>query len=136
MELDGHPFDGRREIDGIYLLGEFSCTASDPSFRLAPPQPLSLGSWRQQDHPFYDREVAYTFRLSDGDTRGVLSLDDGDWHGSFLLVEQNGRVVVRLWEPPYEVRVGGSEPLTLRVVGLPKNLLGPWHDPKRPRGRA
>ena len=26
--------------------------------------------------------------------------------------------------------------LTLRIIGLPKNLLGPWHDPKRQRGRA
>jgi hypothetical protein len=136
VELDGRPFDVRREIDGIYLLGDFSCTASDPGFSLAPPQPLSLGSWRQQYHPFYDREVAYTFSLPDGDIRGVLSLDDGDWHGSFLIVEQNGRVVTRLWEPPYEVIVEGDGPLTLRVVGLPKNLLGPWHDPNRPRGRA
>jgi hypothetical protein len=32
--------------------------------------------------------------------------------------------------------VEGDGPLTLRVVSLPKNLLGPWHDPNRPRGRA
>lgn len=136
VELDGRPFDVRREIEGIYLLGDFSCKESDPGFRLAPPQPLSLGSWRRRGHPFYDREVAYVFRLPEGSCRGVLSLYDDDWHGSFLIVEQNGRVVARLWEPPYEVPVEGDGPLTLRVVGLPKNLLGPWHDPKRPRGRA
>jgi hypothetical protein len=136
VELDGRPFDVRREIESIYLLGNFACTASDPGFRLAPPQPLNLGSWREQGHPFYDREVAYVFRLPEGGTRGVLSLNNDDWHGSFLLVEQNGRVMARLWEPPYEVPVEGAEPLTLRVVGLPKNLLGPWHDPERQRGRA
>jgi len=136
VELDGHPFDVRREIESIYLLGDFSCTASDPGSSLAPPQPLCLGSWRRRGHPFYDREVVYVFRLPEGSSRGVLSLDEDDWHGSFLLVEQNGRVVARLWEPPYEVLVEGDSPLTLRVVGLPKNLLGPWHDPKRPRGRA
>ncbi len=136
VELDGRPFDVRREIEGIYLLGNFSCKESDPGFRLTPPQPLSLGSWRRQGHPFYDREVAYVFRLPEESSRGVLSLNDDDWHGSFLIVEQNGRVVARLWEPPYEVPIEGDGPLTLRVVGLPKNLLGPWHDPKRPRGRA
>ena len=136
VELDGRPFDVRREIDGIYLLGNFSCTESDPGFSLAPPQPLGLGSWRRQGHPFYDREIAYTFRFTDGCTRGALSLDDGDWNGSFLLVELGGEVAARLWEPPYEVSVEGDEPITLRVVGLPKNLLGPWHDPKRQRGRA
>ncbi len=136
VELDGRPFDVRREIDGIYLLGDFSCKESDPGFRLAPPQPLSLGSWRRQGHPFYDREVAYLFRLPEVSSRGVLSLNEDDWHGSFLIVEQNGGVVARLWEQPYEVPLEGDGSLTLRVVGLPKNLLGPWHDPKRPRGRA
>lgn len=138
VELEGRPFDVRREIDQIYLLGEFSCVEDRPGFSLVPPRPLGLGSWRRQGHPFYDREVAYTFRLPEGEGGGILSLDEGDWHGSFLLVESRGKVVARLWEPPYRVAVEGSpgEPLTLRVVGLPKNLLGPWHDPKRQRGRA
>jgi hypothetical protein len=40
--------------------------------------------------------------------------------------------------PPYRASVEGNGDglLTLRIVGLPKNLLGPWHDPKRQRGRA
>jgi hypothetical protein len=136
VELDGRPFDVRREIESIYLLGSFSCAQDAAGFGLAPPRLLGLGSWRQQGHPFYDREVAYTFRLPEGNTRGVLSLDEDDWHGSFLIVEQSGRVITRLWEPPYEVSMERDEFVTLRVVGLPKNLLGPWHDPERPRGRA
>lgn len=138
IELEGRPFDVRREIDAIYLLGDFSCTEEDPGFGFASPQPLNLGPWRQQGHPFYDREVAYDFRLPESGVRGILSLDEEAWHGSFLLVEQNGEVVARLWEPPYEVPVEGSSGgrITLRIVGLPKNLLGPWHDPKRQRGRA
>ncbi len=107
VELAGQPFDVRREIDSIYVLGDFSCAESDPGFRLAPPQPLGLGPWRQQGHPFYDREVAYVFRLPEGGTRGVLSLDQDDWYGSFLLVEQNGSVVARLWEPPLRGACGG-----------------------------
>jgi hypothetical protein len=138
IELEGRPFDVRREIDAIYLLGDFSCTEEDPGFGFASPQPLNLGPWRQQGHPFYDREVAYDFRLPESGVRGILSLDEEAWHGSFLLVEQYGEVVARLWEPPYEVPVEGSSGgrITLRIVGLPKNLLGPWHDPKRQRGRA
>ena len=34
VTLAGHPFDVRREIDQIYLLGDFSGIASDPGFRL------------------------------------------------------------------------------------------------------
>jgi len=138
VELEGRPFDVRREIDQIYLLGDFSCVEDRPGFSLAPPRPLDLGSWLRQGHPFYDREASYAFRLPEGETRGILTLDEGDWHGSFLLVERAGKIVARLWEPPYRVAVEGGpgELLTLRVVGLPKNLLGPWHDPKRQRGRA
>jgi len=138
VELEGCPFVVRREIDQIYLLGDFTCVEDRPGFRLAPPQRLGLGPWRRQGHPFYDREVAYTFRLPETNVRGVLALDDADWRGSFLLAELAGEVVARLWEPPYRFLVEGSRDglLTLRVVGLPKNLLGPWHDPKRQRGRA
>lgn len=138
VEMDGRPFDVRREIDQIYLLGDFSCVEDRRGFQLAPPHPLGLGPWRRLGHPFYDREVEYTFGLSDEDARGVISLDDEDWRGSFLLVELGGEVVARLWEQPYRFPVEGSPDglLTLRVVGLPKNLLGPWHDPERQRGRA
>ena len=138
VEMDGHPFDVRREIDAIYLLGDFSCVEDDPGFHLASPRAFELGPWRRQGHPFYDREVAYAFGLPGGVTRGVLSLAPEDWHGSFILVEQDGEVVSRIWEPPYRVlvEVGPSERIILRVVGLPKNLLGPWHDPEHARGRA
>ncbi|MGH3147786.1 MAG: hypothetical protein ACRDTR_18485, partial [Rubrobacter sp.] len=138
VELEGRPFDVRREIDQVYLLGDFSCVEDSQGFRLGPPQALGLGPWRRQGHPFYDRQVAYTFRLPEGEAAGVISLEEDDWQGSFLIVEQAGRVPERLWEAPYAVRVEGDPGglLTLRVVGLPKNLLGPWHDPKRQRGRA
>jgi hypothetical protein len=138
VELEGRPFDVRREVDQIYLLGDFSCAAHDPGFRLAPQRPLGLGPWHRQGHPFYDREVSYTFRLPGAGPRGVLSLENEDWHGSFILVELGGEVAARLWEPPYQVLVEGNGDglLTLRVVGLPKNLLGPWHYPTCQRGRA
>jgi len=138
VELEGRPFDVRREVDQIYLLGDFSCVPHDTGFCIAPPRPLGLGPWRRQGHPFYDREVSYTFKLPGGDTRGVLCLDDEDWHGSFIIVELGGEVAARLWEPPYRALVEGNGDglLTLRSVGLPKNLLGPWHDPERQRGRA
>jgi hypothetical protein len=138
VDLDGHPFDVRREIDQIYLVGDFACREGNPGFHLARAHPLDLGSWRRQGCPFYDREVAYTFELPATNCEGVLFLDKDDWHGSVLLVEQDGRVIAQLQEPPYQVRLERNREatVTLRVVGLPKNLLGPWHDPARPRKRA
>jgi hypothetical protein len=137
VRLEGWPFDVRREIDQIYLLGDFACRPGDPGFVLEPAPPLALGSWRAQGYPFYERTVAYQFEVPAGEA-GVLVLDADDWAGSFLVVEQGGKTVVRLWEPPYRVELdarAGRE-ITLGVVGLPKNLLGPFHAPGAPRKRA
>jgi len=136
--LDGRPFDVRREIDQIYLLGDFACHEATPGFRLGPSRPLSLGPWCRQGCPFYDREVAYAFDLPATAQRGEVVLHQDDWAGSVLLVEYDGRVIAQLQEPPYRVQLerGRADTVTVRVVGLPKNLLGPWHDPGRPRKRA
>ncbi|HYI25753.1 MAG TPA: hypothetical protein VD767_10115, partial [Thermomicrobiales bacterium] len=137
VTLTGIPFDVRREIDQIYLLGSFGVEAAEPGFRIVPPQPLSLGSWRDQGLPFFDREVGYRFEIP-GDAPGVLAFGDDDWAGSYLVIEQTGEIVARLAESPFAVRLDpalGRE-VTVRVIGLPKNLLGPFHAPGNPRKRA
>jgi hypothetical protein len=138
VRLEGQPFDVRREVHQIYLLGEFSCAEDHPGFLLEPPRPLGLGAWRRYGCPFYDRDVSYVLELPEGDGMGILALDEQDWNGSLILVEQGERVLAELKEPPYEVRLDAStgSRVALRVIGLPKNLLGPWHDPERSRGRA
>ena len=138
IRLVGRPFDVRREVHQIYLLGEFSCAEDRLGFALEAPRPLGLGAWRGYGCPFYDRDVSYAFELPDAAGPGILTLDEQDWNGSLILVEQEGRVLAALKEPPYEVRLDASKGrrVALRVIGLPKNLLGPWHDPERSRGRA
>ena len=81
--------------------------------------------------------VAYEVELP-ADRKGVLSLEVDEWSGSFLVVEQNGGIVARLWESPYRVELDPAQgrAVILRVIGLPKNLLGPWHAPGTPRRRA
>ncbi len=137
VRLEGRPFDVRREIDQIYLLGEFACREAATGFSLEPVSGMGLGSWRRQGCPFYERAVSYIFELPEMD-EGILSLDSQDWKGALLLFEQESKTIAQLQEPPYRVRVDASKGrrLTLRILGLPKNLLGPWHDPARQRGRA
>ena len=137
VKLEGRPFDVRREIDQIYLLGEFACREDEVGFSLVPVRAMSLGSWRRQGSPFYDRTVSYTFELPMSG-QGVLALGEEDWKGSLIVVEQEGKVVAQLRETPYQVHLDTNlgRSLKLQVVGLPKNLLGPWHDPSRQRGRA
>ncbi len=75
-----------------------------PAFVLEPARPSHSVPWRAQGCPFYERAVAYQFELP-ARQEGVLALDEDDWGGSFLVVEQNGGIVARLWEPPYRVEL-------------------------------
>ena len=138
VRLEGRPFDVRREVHQIYLLGEFSCVEAHAGFNLGPSRPLGLGPWRRYGCPFYDREVSYAFELPQAEGRGVVALEDEDWGGAIVLIEQEGEAVAQLQEPPYRLVLDASRGsnVTVRIVGLPKNLLGPWHDPEHPRGRA
>ncbi len=137
VTLTGTPFDVRREIDQIYLLGSFGVEASAPGFRIVPPQPLRLGPWQEMGLPFFDREAAYRFDLP-GNTAGELAFGDDDWHGAYLVIEQAGEIVARLAETPFRVALdpANGREITVRVIGLPKNLLGPFHTPGKPRKRA
>ncbi|MCC6414782.1 MAG: hypothetical protein IT582_02605, partial [Opitutaceae bacterium] len=131
--LRGRPFDVRREIDRVLLLGSFACAPAAQGFTLAPARPLRLGPWRAQGLPFYDGEVAYRFALPRGAGHGVLELGTADWAGALIIVEQGGRRVAQLHEAPFVVPLDAADgrEVVWRVVGLPKNLFGPWHYPHK-----
>jgi hypothetical protein len=133
--LTGRPFDVRREIDRVLLLGDFACEPTQAGFALAPARELALGSWRAQGLPFYDGEVAYRFALPKGARRGELVLAADAWNGSLVAIEQGGELVGRLMEAPYAMTLDAARgrEVTLRVIGLPKNILGPWHFPRKER---
>jgi hypothetical protein len=136
VTLRGVPFDVRMEVHQIYLLGDFACEAADQGFRIVPETPLEIGSWQSQGHPFYDRDVVYDVAFPDGSRHGVIRLANDDWAGSVVVVEQDGAVVARLLEAPFEavIDLEAGRSVRLRVVGLPVNLLGPWHAPNRRKG--
>jgi hypothetical protein len=97
-----------------------------------------LGSWKAQGHPFYDRDVVYDLTFPPGSRRGVLQLEAEDWAGSVVVIEQGEAVVARLLEAPFRTMLDlrAGKPVRVRVVGLPVNLLGPWHAPDRRKGWA
>ncbi len=130
-------FDPRVELDQIYLLGDFACVPAEVGFAMVPPQPLALGSWREQGYPFLDRGVRYVFKLPEGGP-GVLRWEAGDWNGSLLRIEQGGALVARLMEAPWDIALDPADgrEVTVTVVGLAKNLLGPFHAPGKQRKRA
>lgn len=129
IELTANPFDVRQEIDQVYLLGNFSVRPTEPGFVLAPVSgPPQLGSWKSQGLPFYDRKVSYRFRRPSGS--GRLVLPAGSWLGSVLEVQCGDRQL-QTYDRALEwiLDSGDADAVTLTVIGLPINLLGPWHKP-------
>lgn len=136
--LSAEPFQVRQEIDTIYLLGAFAVVPDPRGFHLSGPLPeLGCGSWLQQGMPFYDGAVDYRFRLPQAFAGVRLRVPAGHWQGSVVEL-RHGRNVQHCYGPDLEwvIDPAQDEELTLRVVGLAKNLFGPWHIPFKPRKRA
>lgn len=134
--LEARPFSVRQEIAPIYLIGDFSCVPSSLGFRIAASRPLSWGSWRMLGLPFYDAELSYVIRVPKG-TR-YLSFPRATWGGALIIVRLAGREIGRTMEAPWMVDLPELScwELEVIVVGLPKNLFGPWHDPNHRWGVA
>jgi len=130
VTLAGKPFSVRQEIDQIYVLGDFSCQAGESGFRIVPTIPLSWGAWKSLGMPFYDGVVSYKIRLPA--EANELSFCREEFGGAMIIVTQHGRELGRICEAPWKIYL--PEPtegdVELLVVGLPKNLFGPWHDPQ------
>lgn len=130
VTLVGKPFSVRQEIDQIYVLGDFSCQAGEIGFRIVPPIPLSWGAWKSLGMPFYDGMVSYKIRLPIETKELIFSREE--FGGALIIVTQHGKELGRMWEAPWKICLPEltGESMELLVVGLPKNLFGPWHDPR------
>jgi hypothetical protein len=128
VRLVARPFTVRQEIDQIYLLGDFSCDPAETGFRVSPPRPLGLGSWKSQGLPFYDAEVSYRIKLPAG--ASSLTFPRETWGGALIAAFADGTEIGRIYESPWTLDLAGvkADSIEIRVVGLPKNLFGPWHD--------
>jgi hypothetical protein len=138
VTMTARPFDVRMELENILLLGDFTTQPSERGFRIGAAPSLRVGSWKSQGLHFYSGEVTYTARITvpAGATR--IRVDAGEWAGSVLRVEVGGAKAERLWQPwSVELPVKpGPQRIALTVAGTPRNLLGPFHNPSKPRMRA
>ena len=137
IEITGRPFDVRMELEAIYLLGRFGLHPSPRGFELAAAAALRFGPWSDQGRPFdggltrYDATTQVT-------AKGTLRVSLGRWAGSAAEVLIDGaRAGVLGWAPWYvEAPVtAGRHEVTVRVAGTPRNVFGPFHDP-RPEPRV
>jgi hypothetical protein len=138
IQITGRPFDVRMVLEAVYLLGDFSLRPAAKGFELAASTPLDFGSWARQGRPFDSSSVAYDTKV---DVRGpatTLRVELGRWHGSLAEVLVDGKRAALLGWPTWSVDVplaAGAHRVAIRVAGTPRNVFGPFHDP-RPEPRV
>ncbi len=137
IRLVARPFSVHHELEPVYVIGDFGVEPQARGFRLVPATPLSLGSWKAQNLPFYSFWVSYakTYRITQPGGRYKVKL--GRWHGVLAEVRVNGRPAGFIAWQPYEADVTGSvqageNRIEVVVCGSHKNLLGPHHGKIRP----
>lgn len=124
VELRQMTFDPRAEVTPVYVVGDFGLEATERGFRIEPPVPLEMGSWKEMGRPFFDRDVAYDFQV---ESAGTVVVDSHSWEGSWLTAEMEGGRLQFYPGRPACIPVSGPGLLRLTVTGLPFNLFGPWH---------
>lgn len=137
--IEGRPFDVRMELENIYVLGPFAVEPAQRGFRLAPARALDFGPWRQQGWPFYSGTVLYEADVEVPAGTSRLKVELNGWAGAAAEVLLDGqRVALIAWKPyraEFPVQAGRRR-LAIRVAATPRNLLGPFHHPEKPRMRA
>ena len=138
ITLEGRPFQVRQEIDSIYLLGNFRVVPTQTGFMIdGPLRALEPGSWQAQGLPFYDGAVDYTYRFPESVESGAIEIPASEWSGALIELRHGSRREICYGpDVAFHLQATDGREFTLRVIGLPKNLLGPWHNYANPRKRA
>ena len=125
------------EIEPVYLLGDFNLASASKGWFITAPQPLHIGSWKEQGLPMYGQGVRYVkeFRVKTAGQRVAVRL--GKWKGTVAAVTVNGRDAGVIAYDPYELDItnylrAGNNRVEVTVIGSLKNLLGPHHNAPKP----
>ena len=142
LTVKASPFTVFSELESVYILGDFGLESLDKGFRLVPPGPVDLGSWKAQGRPFYADGMRYekTYTVPQIASGERLVLRMGEWKGALVEALVDGKSAGYPTFPPYEIDLTsrltpGAHAVAVVVYGTLKNTLGPHHaDP--PRGQA
>ena len=131
ISIAAHPMSVHNELEPVYVIGNFGAAPQAKGFRLVPTPGLKLGSWKQQDLPFYSDSVSYgaNYALKFG---GEYKVALAKWAGTVAEVRVNGKSAGIVGWQPYELPIGefvknGDNRIEVIVYGSLKNLLGPHH---------
>ncbi|MCE5205276.1 MAG: hypothetical protein LLF80_04115 [Porphyromonadaceae bacterium] len=122
------------EIEPVYLLGDFSVVPEKVGWRIdAARRTLTLGSWKEQNQPFYSWDVKYSKTYSIDDTTRKYTIKLGKWNGTVCEVYVNSKKAGIIGFDPYTLDVTsylkkGKNQIDVWVIGSLKNLWGPHYN--------
>jgi hypothetical protein len=132
LTLVATPFTVFHEVASAYILGDFYLEAADSGFTITAAKELTLEPWNAQGMPLYGDSVVYsqTFDIAEPAQDYRVSLPA--WYGSVAEVVVNGQSAGYVWCQPWQREFtglieAGVNTIDVRVIGTPKNTLGPHH---------
>jgi hypothetical protein len=140
ITLTAPVFDVLLELESIYLRGNFNAEIKSGHWVLRPKGNLNLGDWTKQGYPFYAGAVQYSYEFTAQENTGY-TIQSSDWLGASCSVWVNEKRIGLLNRDGIKALEltgvkAGTNQITLRISGTMKNLLGPHHNPDKPRGSA
>lgn len=132
VTIKASPFTIYHELESAYVLGDFALKATENGFVIVPDEPLKLGKWNEQGHPFYAEGVSYTQSFNVATPKGLYYVQLPSWYGSVARVIVNGSEAGHVYHQPWKCEVtelikSGTNTIEVVVVGTLKNTLGPHH---------
>jgi hypothetical protein len=137
FSLSIDPMSVYAEVEPVYILGDFNLASADKGWKIVSPQPLQLGSWKEQGLPLYGSGIRYIKKvdIKNPDQQFEIHLDQ--WKGTVAAVKVNGVPAGIIFSEPNTLNISrhvkkGINEIEVEVIGSLKNLLGPHHNSPQP----
>jgi hypothetical protein len=132
VELIADRFCTRHELANLHLLGDFALRPAEHGFAIAPPRPLTLGSWRSLGRPLANGAMTYAWDAVVDAPAARLRVRLPAWAGATWRLSLDGAIVARAGHGEDELIAdvavsAGTHHLGITVVSHLAGLLGPHH---------
>ncbi len=132
VQLAAERFSTRHELANVHLLGDFALRPTEHGFAIAPPLPLTLGSWRSLGRPLANGAMTYSWDVTLAAPTSRLRVRLPAWAGATWRLTVDGAIVARAGHGEDEVIVAnpltaGAHRIGITVVSHLAGLLGPHH---------
>lgn len=129
--LTANPMDILAEVEPVYLFGDFGVEPMDKGWLLTQQKAVQLGSWKEQQMPFYSHDISYSKTFTNP-SNGKAKVRLNDWNGTVAEIVVNGESAGIIAWKPYELDVSDylkerENKVEVLVTGSLKNLMGPHH---------